>query len=123
MLAWGSTKSEGLQQQSPGSRSAPGVWWWIVDERRRCSTNGAVVKPFQGLRLLIRANDLWCAARPQAVLLNSFAVGCSRAFELLGQVVVRQGERPRLYAVATSWLAIGGNGISVSPTTPTPHPR
>ena len=51
------------------------VWWWIIHERRRCSTNVAVVKPFQGLRWLIRTNDLWCAARPQAVLLNSFAVG------------------------------------------------
>ena len=69
------TKSEGLQQQSPGSRSAPGVCWSITDERRRCSTNCDVVKPFQGLGWLIRANDLWCAARPQAVLLNSFAVG------------------------------------------------
>ena len=43
------TVPRALQQHSPGSRSVPGVRWWIIDERRRCSTNVAVVKPFQGL--------------------------------------------------------------------------
>ena len=66
-----------FNNKAPGHAAHPGFGGGLSmnAEGVRQTALLSVVKPFQGLRWLIRANDLWCAARPQAVLLNSFAVG------------------------------------------------
>ena len=74
--SWLSTcKPEGLQQQSPGSRSAP---WVEKKDSLRTPTGFHKLwscKTLSGFVCWEVTTNLGCAARPQAMLLNSFAVG------------------------------------------------